>query len=62
MADHETYVDTFLGWDIISGKAHPELGGAPEILDIVGANNYSLVKWNIVKMDHMLHCHLMMTE
>jgi beta-glucosidase/6-phospho-beta-glucosidase/beta-galactosidase len=41
LADHETYVDTFLGWDIISGKAHPELGGAPEILDIVGANNYS---------------------
>ncbi len=40
-AEHETYVDTFLVWDILSGKAHPELGGAPEILDIVGANNYS---------------------
>ena len=23
------------------GKEHPELGGSPEILDIVGANNYS---------------------
>jgi len=40
-ANHETYVDTFLAWDIISGKEHPEFGGTPEILDIVGANNYS---------------------
>jgi beta-glucosidase/6-phospho-beta-glucosidase/beta-galactosidase len=40
-ARHETYVDTFLAWDILYGKEHPELGGAPELLDIVGANNYS---------------------
>ncbi|HEX8288923.1 MAG TPA: family 1 glycosylhydrolase [Pyrinomonadaceae bacterium] len=40
-AYHETHVDTFLAWDIIAGKKHPELGGSPEILDIVGANNYS---------------------
>lgn len=40
-ARHETFVDTFLAWDIICGKEHPELGGSPEILDIVGANNYS---------------------
>ena len=40
-ARHETYVDTFLAWDIIAGKEHAELGGSPEILDIVGANNYS---------------------
>jgi beta-glucosidase/6-phospho-beta-glucosidase/beta-galactosidase len=38
---HETYVDTFLAWDILYGKEHPELGGAPDVLDIVGANNYS---------------------
>jgi beta-glucosidase/6-phospho-beta-glucosidase/beta-galactosidase len=38
---NETYVDTFLAWDILFGKEHPELGGSPEILDIVGANNYS---------------------
>ncbi|WP_034256983.1 family 1 glycosylhydrolase [Adhaeribacter aquaticus] len=38
---HETYVDTFLAWDILYGKEHPELGGSPDILDIVGANNYS---------------------
>jgi beta-glucosidase/6-phospho-beta-glucosidase/beta-galactosidase len=40
-ADHETFVDTFVAWDILIGKLHPELGGSPEILDIVGANNYS---------------------
>jgi beta-glucosidase/6-phospho-beta-glucosidase/beta-galactosidase len=40
-AHHETCVDTFLAWDILYGKEHPELGGSPEILDIVGANNYS---------------------
>jgi beta-glucosidase/6-phospho-beta-glucosidase/beta-galactosidase len=40
-AEHETYVDTFLAWDIIAGKEQPELGGSLEILDIVGCNNYS---------------------
>ncbi|GIZ53346.1 b-glycosidase [Noviherbaspirillum aridicola] len=40
-AAHETFVDTFLAWDILCGKACPEFGGAPEILDIVGANHYS---------------------
>jgi hypothetical protein len=37
----ETFVDTFLAWDIIGGKKHPELGGSLEVLDILGANNYS---------------------
>lgn len=41
LAWHETYVDTFLAWDILYGKENPELGGSPEIWDIVGANNYS---------------------
>jgi beta-glucosidase/6-phospho-beta-glucosidase/beta-galactosidase len=40
-AHHETYEDTFVAWDILYGTKHPELGGSPEILDIVGANNYS---------------------
>ena len=38
---NETYVDTFLAWDILYGRAYPEFGGAPEVMDIVGANNYS---------------------
>jgi beta-glucosidase/6-phospho-beta-glucosidase/beta-galactosidase len=37
----ETYDDTFLAWDVISGKRHPELGGTPDVLDIVGVNCYS---------------------
>jgi len=40
-AEHETFVDSYLAWDVLSGKAHPELGGSPEVLDIVGVNNYS---------------------
>ncbi len=38
---HETHVDTFLAWDMLAGREAPELGGSPEVLDIVGANNYS---------------------
>ena len=38
---HETYVDTFMAWDILSGSVHPEYGGPPDILDIVAPNNYS---------------------
>jgi beta-glucosidase/6-phospho-beta-glucosidase/beta-galactosidase len=40
-ADEETYEDTFLAWDVIAGRQHPELGGSPDILDIVGVNCYS---------------------
>jgi beta-glucosidase/6-phospho-beta-glucosidase/beta-galactosidase len=40
-ADHETFVDTYVAWDILAGLKHPELGGSPEVLDIVGPNNYS---------------------
>jgi len=40
-AHHETCVDTFLAWDMLAGRVHPEFGGSPEILDIVGTNVYS---------------------
>jgi beta-glucosidase/6-phospho-beta-glucosidase/beta-galactosidase len=40
-AHHETFEDTFFAWDVIAGRKHPELGGTPEILDIVGVNCYS---------------------
>lgn len=40
-AAHETHIDTFLAWDILCGLEHRELGGSPDILDIIGANNYS---------------------
>jgi len=38
---HETFEDTFYAWDILAGKKHPELGGSPEVLDVVGVNCYS---------------------
>lgn len=37
----ETFDDAFFAFDVISGKKHPELGGDPEILDVVGVNHYS---------------------
>lgn len=37
---NETFADTFVAWDILYGRLHPELGGSPEILDIVGPNCY----------------------
>jgi hypothetical protein len=37
----ESEDDAFFAFDVISGARHPELGGSPEILDIVGFNNYS---------------------
>ena len=40
-AERETHEDTFYAWDVIAGLRHPELGGAPEVLDIVGVNCYS---------------------
>lgn len=40
-AFYETYEDTYYAWDILYGRECPEYGGSPEILDIIGANNYS---------------------
>ncbi|HEY0013469.1 MAG TPA: hypothetical protein VGB79_11550 [Allosphingosinicella sp.] len=40
-AHRESYDDAYLAWDIIAGIKHPELGGSPETLDIIGLNNYS---------------------
>jgi hypothetical protein len=40
-AHRESHDDAYLAWDAISGRRFPELGGSPEILDILGFNNYS---------------------
>ena len=37
-AAHEMRADACFAWDVLSGREHPELGGSPWILDIVGAN------------------------
>ena len=35
----------FEAWDMLSGRLHPELGGKPEYLDILGANYYWNNQW-----------------
>ena len=40
-AHRESYDDAYLAWDIISGLKHAEYGGNPELIDIIGMNNYS---------------------
>jgi beta-glucosidase/6-phospho-beta-glucosidase/beta-galactosidase len=40
-ARHEMEDDAFFAWDVLAGRRHPEFGGAPEVLDIVGCNCYS---------------------
>lgn len=40
-AHRESYENAYLAWDVISGLKHPELGGSPETIDILGFNNYS---------------------
>ncbi|MGV3724203.1 MAG: b-glycosidase, partial [Actinomycetota bacterium] len=37
----EAYDKAYEGWDMLYGRLHPELGGSPEILDIVGVNCYN---------------------
>ena len=37
----------FEAWDMIAGRAHPELGGAPGYLDIVGVNYYHSNQWEL---------------
>ncbi len=38
--DH-AYREAYEAWDMLSGRLNPELGGTPEILDIVGVNVYN---------------------
>lgn len=35
----------FESWDLLSGRLEPELGGAPEYLDIIGVNFYWRNQW-----------------
>ena len=39
-AEHKSHEEAYEAWDILCGKKHSELGGSPEILDIVGVNVY----------------------
>ena len=39
-ARDEAYREAYEGFDMLAGRLAPELGGSPEILDIVGVNSY----------------------
>lgn len=39
-AKDEAYREAYEGFDMLAGTLNPELGGSPEILDIVGVNAY----------------------
>jgi hypothetical protein len=42
---HRYTLSMFEGWDMISGRLHPELGGHPKYLDIIGINYYPHNQW-----------------
>ncbi len=45
-AETEAYrLAQFQAWDMLSGRMHPELGGKPEYLDIIGVNFYDRNEW-----------------
>ena len=44
-AAEETRLSQFEAWDMLAGMAHPELGGHPRYLDIVGINYYHSNQW-----------------
>lgn len=43
----DTYEKAYQAWDMLHGSLHPELGGSPEILDIVGVNVYNFCQAQI---------------
>lgn len=49
----------FQAWDMISGRIWPQLGGRPELLDIVGVNYYPRNQWvhegDSIEPDHPSH-------
>lgn len=50
------YDEAYEAWDILCGRMNPELGGSPEILDIVGVNvyNFSQAQLNADKSREVL--------
>ena len=52
----QSYKQAYEAWDMLFGKKNPELGGSPEILDIVGVNvyNFSQAQMNADKSREVL--------
>lgn len=41
----QTCEGQYEAWDMLAGKQHPELGGSPDCLDVMGVNYYSYNQW-----------------
>ncbi len=41
----EYRLSMFEAWDMLAGRSRPELGGSPEMLDILGINYYGANQW-----------------
>jgi hypothetical protein len=50
-ARHFNDVAVFQFWDMLAGRLHPELGGSPRNLDIIGLNYYSTNQWQVGSED-----------
>ncbi len=46
-ANHFNNCDVFECWDMLAGKLHPEMGGSPRHLDIIGINYYWTNQWEV---------------
>jgi hypothetical protein len=46
-------------WDMLAGRLHPELGGSPDCMDIIGVNYYSDNQWFLrgrtIRQGHALY-------
>ncbi|BDC50472.1 beta-glucosidase [Bryobacterales bacterium F-183] len=45
VAAEQARVAMYEAWDMLAGRLAPELGGAPELLDILGVNYYDRNQW-----------------
>lgn len=55
-----TFESQFEGWDMLTGRAAPELGGDPRYLDIIGCNFYGHNEWE--QWDDSIHRIVMFWE
>jgi beta-glucosidase/6-phospho-beta-glucosidase/beta-galactosidase len=51
-----TFESQFEGWDMLAGRAEPELGGDPRYLDIIGCNFYGHNEWEQQESDRVIMC------
>jgi hypothetical protein len=53
-AEYFNFHSVHEAWDMIAGIKHPELGGKPRYLDVVGVNYYGINQWEHLRPDNIL--------